>query len=168
MSNMRANKLEIKLRDDEATVAFGGQIANAVGDNSGTIYLYGDLGAGKTTLSRGIVRYFGHEGAVKSPTYTLVEPYELEKKAIFHFDLYRMAAADELSYLGLEDYFNATNRLCLVEWPEKGEGHLPAADLVVTLKYEADSLEGRTVRVTAESDIGAVWLERLANITSFS
>ena len=163
-ATVQKTSVEIALQDEQATVALGTRIAEAVRELSLTIYLYGDLGAGKTTLSRGIVQYFGHDGAVKSPTYTLVEPYELEKKSIFHFDLYRMASADELSYLGLEDYFNITNRLCLVEWPEKGKGALPAADLHVTLQYNGNSLDGRVAKVSVESENGKACLNRLLKI----
>lgn len=155
--------LQVNLRDEQATVDFGAQLAEAAKNFSLTIYLCGDLGAGKTTMSRGIVQYFGHRGAVKSPTYTLVEPYELEEKSIFHFDLYRMAAADELSYLGLEDYFNTPNRLCLVEWPEKGEGVLPAADLTLALEYRDQALDGRIMKLSAATEAGKKCLEELQN-----
>lgn len=156
--------LEVELPDDEATVALGRQLAEAVQGSSLIIYLRGDLGAGKTTLSRGIIRYFGHSGAVKSPTYTLVEPYELDKKSIFHFDLYRMAVADELSYLGLEDYFTTPNSLWLVEWPEKGAGVLPDPDISLELQYTGDTLAGRRARLTAESAEGRNCLAVLASM----
>ncbi|MCG8413446.1 MAG: tRNA (adenosine(37)-N6)-threonylcarbamoyltransferase complex ATPase subunit type 1 TsaE [Pseudomonadales bacterium] len=142
-----------ELDNEEATLAFGARLARATflnGNESaterdsstatagqaslgGTIYLQGDLGAGKTTLTRGILRGFGFEGAVKSPTYTLVEPYEFELCNIYHFDLYRLADAEEVSYLGAEDYFQDDN-LCIVEWPEKGLDFLPSADLIIQLQ----------------------------------
>jgi len=146
--------LEVELSDEEATVALGWQLAEAAQNASLVVYLSGDLGAGKTTLSRGIIRYFGHTGAVKSPTYTLVEPYELDKKSIFHFDLYRMAVADELSFLGLEDYFTIPDSLCLVEWPEKGAGVLPDPDISLELQYTDDVLAGRRARLTAATPEG--------------
>lgn len=120
------------LADDEATVNFGKALAKACKQGA-IIYLQGDLGAGKTTLSRGVMRYFGHEGAVKSPTYTLVEPYLLAQKSIYHFDLYRLADPEELEYLGMRDAFSPEN-ICLLEWPSKGAGFLPKADMVISLR----------------------------------
>lgn len=137
------------LRNEAATLKFGEALARAtfveeyadkelpppgvgVPHGGGMIHLQGDLGAGKTTLTRGILRGFGYKGAVKSPTYTLVEPYEFERCHIYHFDLYRLSAAAEVSYLGTDDYFSG-NHLCIVEWAERGKGVIPAADLVLEL-----------------------------------
>lgn len=111
----------------------------------GVFYLQGDLGAGKTTLTRGIMRGFGYQGAVKSPTYTLVEPYEFTQCRIYHFDLYRLADPEEVEYLGTEDYF-ANNNLCIFEWPERGAKHIPDADLVISLETE-----GTGRRLTCQS-----------------
>lgn len=127
-------KREFQLDDDIAMVAFGEQLGHALSACEGavSVYLQGDLGAGKTTLSRGILRAFGHSGAVKSPTYTLVEPYEFADRTLYHFDLYRLGDPEELEYMGIRDYFSAPN-ICLIEWPERGAGLLPAADVSLHL-----------------------------------
>jgi len=137
------------------------QATIAVASLGGCIYLIGELGAGKTTLVRGLMRGFGYTGAVKSPTYTLVEPYEFPTYNIYHFDLYRLSVADEVEYLGVESYFQTQN-LCLFEWPERGGKAIPAPDLVITINIEAT---GRKLEWQAESPRGCEIAERLMQIS---
>ncbi len=140
------------LADEEATLAFGGRLAEALASlEGGCVFLQGELGAGKTTLTRGVLAALGHRGAVKSPTYTLVEAYELTPRRVYHFDLYRLGHPEELDYMGIRDYFDG-HSLCLVEWPSRGEGFLPAADLRVTLQVQAG---GRLVKLESGTDAGA-------------
>ena len=104
------------------------------------IFLQGDLGAGKTTVARGFLRGYGFQGAVKSPTYTLVEPYEFKHCNIFHFDLYRLGMPEEAAYLGIEEYFREET-ICLVEWPERGRGWLPLPDITIALSMSGTGRE---------------------------
>ena len=146
---------EYFLKDETSTLRAGNLLAEVSG-GSGFIYLCGDLGTGKTTLSRGVVRYFGYRGAVKSPTFTIVEPYELDHYRIYHFDLYRLTDPEELEFLGVDEYFSQDS-LCLVEWPEKGADFLPKPDLVVELKV---CNRGRTMKIYPRSTIGKMMMTR--------
>ena len=147
------NERRLYLEGEAETEHLGDELARLVKESGhgATLYLDGDLGMGKTTLSRGIMRRLGHKGAVKSPTYTLVEPYEDLEPPVYHFDLYRLGDPEELEYMGIRDYF-ATDSLCLVEWPERGEGVLPEPDLEIHLERQGD---GRSVVLRARSAFGA-------------
>lgn len=126
----------------------------------GRIFLSGDLGAGKTTLTRGLVRGYGIEGAVKSPTYTLVEPYEQPGCNLYHFDLFRLADPEEVEFLGVGDYFDEAN-LCVIEWAEKGKGYLPAPDLEISLSHEG---VGRLIHWQPRSPRGQSIVKKLSDL----
>ncbi len=124
----------LTIRDEAAMLALGAQIADYF-PQGGLICLHGELGAGKTTLVRGLLRNLGYTGVVKSPTYTLVEPYQMAERAIYHFDLYRLAEPDELEYMGIRDYVQPQH-LCLIEWPDKAGDILPPADLAIWIQHQ--------------------------------
>jgi tRNA threonylcarbamoyladenosine biosynthesis protein TsaE len=152
------NTFTLLLEDEAATVAMGGTLAKVV-QKGAVIFLHGDLGAGKTTLTRGIVQGLGHQGKVKSPTYTLVEPYELELCSVYHFDLYRLGDPEELEYMGIRDYFDLA-AICVIEWPEKGEGFIPTPDFNITMLYQG---EQRQISIEAGSERGIELLNTLQN-----
>ena len=146
------------LADEGASLRFAARLAPLLMDLN-LVTLRGDLGAGKTTLVRGVLSALGYAGRVKSPTYTLVEPYEIGAKAIFHFDLYRLADPEELEYIGFSDYLDGES-LCLVEWPEKGAGMLPVADLDINLAVKGS---GREVSLEAQTVAGERAVKSLEN-----
>ena len=148
-------QLERHLATAEDTVAFGSALAAACPAGI-CIHLHGELAAGKTTLTRGYLRGLGHQGAVKSPTFTLVESYELSSRAVHHFDLYRLAAAGELEFIGIEEYLE-TGADCLIEWAERGGAVLPAPDLSIMLTV-VDG--GRDLTLSDHSELGHQVLSR--------
>lgn len=151
------SEVTLYLADEQAMSDFGARIAR-VTQGHGLIFLEGNLGMGKTTLSRGIIRGLGHVGAVKSPTFTLVEPYEIGDIRAFHFDLYRLVDPEELEFLGIRDYFE-DDALCLIEWPDKGAGFLPKPDLTITISPQ-DS--GRSLKILSQGSRGEAWCADLA------
>ncbi|MDZ7662448.1 tRNA (adenosine(37)-N6)-threonylcarbamoyltransferase complex ATPase subunit type 1 TsaE [Thiohalophilus sp.] len=148
--------MEQYLENEAATLQLGRRLARLCVAPC-LLFLHGELGAGKTTLVRGLLQELGHSGPVKSPTYTLVEPYYFDHKKVFHFDLYRLGDPEELEYLGFRDYLDG-HSLCLVEWSERGAGHLPHPDVEV---YLEPSGEGRQARLIAHDQAGEALLARL-------
>jgi tRNA threonylcarbamoyladenosine biosynthesis protein TsaE len=138
------------------TLALGAALAPGLTGGM-VVYLSGELGAGKTTLARGILRGLGHTGRVKSPSFALVEPYKLSRLYLYHFDFYRFTDPRELAEAGFREYFGP-DALCLVEWPENAAGMIPPADL----KLKVTALgSGRQVEIGSETEAGELCLERL-------
>lgn len=157
--------IQLFLTDEAATLAWGrflGEVLRPTAGegDSGVIYLVGELGAGKTTWARGVLAGLGYTGRVKSPTYTLLEPYQVAGYSVLHLDLYRLIDAEEVEFLGLRETQVA---LTLIEWPERGVGHVPPADLEVVLKISASE---REVLMRAESALGAAWLAKWVSVLS--
>lgn len=138
--------MKLAVNAPEAMEALGGQLARGLAP--GIVYLEGELGTGKTTLVRGLLRALGYQGPVRSPTYTLLEPYEDEPFPVYHLDLYRLADPEELEWLGLRDLLSHPATL-LVEWPERGAGTLPGADLHIYIRYVDGGREVELVPLTA-------------------
>ncbi|OOF36319.1 tRNA (adenosine(37)-N6)-threonylcarbamoyltransferase complex ATPase subunit type 1 TsaE [Rodentibacter heidelbergensis] len=154
------NALTQYIPDEATMLRFGKKLAETIlgchAKRAVILYLNGDLGAGKTTLTRGMVQGLGFQGKVKSPTYTLVEEYNITGKMIYHFDLYRLADPEELEFMGIRDYF-AKEAICLIEWAEKGAGILPPADLLVNIDYYDDA---RNITLIAQNDLGEQILQQ--------
>ena len=145
--------------DEDLMLEFGSELALAC-TNTAVVFLHGNLGAGKTTLARGFLRGLGYKGKVKSPTYTIVEPYFIQDQMLYHFDFYRLSDPEELEFIGIQDYFTQ-NAICLIEWPDKGLGILPPADLSCYIEaHEA----GREIQIEAHTAEGKTILQRLVRI----
>jgi tRNA threonylcarbamoyladenosine biosynthesis protein TsaE len=161
---MKYLTMQMTIENEAAMELLGARIAKSIPNGNGmTIYLNGELGAGKTTFVRGFLRALKITHTVKSPTYTLVEPYELEQKSIYHFDLYRLKSSLELEAIGIRDYFHQ-NAICLVEWPQKGEPLLPSPDLILDITIKQDA---RIVEIKANNNRGNDALQTLGrNVTT--
>ena len=151
--------LKMHLPDEAATSAQGARLARVILPGL-SLYLHGDLGSGKTTLARGLLRGLGYAGRVKSPTYTLVELYTVSRLNLYHFDFYRFRDPKEWRDAGFSEYFNETS-VCLVEWPEKAAGLLPVADLDIALAFAGD---GRDLSIRAGTKSGKACLNRLMQL----
>lgn len=149
-------KKVVQIADEQGTQALAEKLALQCKEAT-VIYLNGELGAGKTSFCRAFIHALGYQGRVKSPTYTLVEPYEAGHWRIFHFDLYRLSDPEELEFIGIRDYFQS-DCLCLIEWPEKGAGLLAPADLQISIDF---SDNGRTISLHGLSEQGIALLQQL-------
>jgi tRNA threonylcarbamoyladenosine biosynthesis protein TsaE len=148
-------KLTFYLADETAMLDFGNRIAGFLQPGL-TIFLYGNLGAGKTTLARGILHGLGYPYVVKSPTYNLVEIYKISRLYLYHFDFYRFNDPQEWEDAGFREYFNPAS-ICIVEWPEKAEDLLPMADLQITIKIHD---QGRSIEIRASTELGTQCLQQ--------
>ena len=144
------NEINYLAQSEEEQQALGARLAEIWQASPAVVHLQGDLGSGKTTLVRGYLRGQGYSGAVRSPTYTLVEPYELPRISVFHFDLYRLCDPEELEFLGAREMFDGKAQV-FIEWPGRGEGWLPSPDIVVDIQMRAD---GRLLSLSARSERG--------------
>jgi tRNA threonylcarbamoyladenosine biosynthesis protein TsaE len=146
------------LKDETSTIE-AGKAFSAHLPNSLIVFLHGDLGAGNTTFVRGVLQGLGHQGKVKSPTYTIVEPYKVFNKTIYHFDLYRFNDEEEWEAAGFREYFNDES-ICMIEWPEKAAKLLPCADVEIEL---SQAKEGRTIKYVANNNKAALLISHLEN-----
>jgi len=146
----------LSIMDESEMIALGAKVATVL-QGSEVIYLRGELGAGKTTFVRGLLNAMGYSGNVKSPTYTLIEPYLINDRDVYHFDLYRINDPEELETMGIRDYCDGKS-ICLFEWPEQGNDVLPPADIILTL---AHSDPGREVNIESRSSHGEDILNQL-------
>lgn len=144
--------------DEKSMLALGAALACACPANA-IIFLHGGLGAGKTTLARGFIQRLGYEGKIKSPTYPLVEPYELTQGYLYHFDFYRIHHADELEFMGIQDYFGPQS-ICLIEWPEHAAGFLPEPDLVCFIEIKENY---REIKIESKTAIGKIIVESMTH-----
>jgi tRNA threonylcarbamoyladenosine biosynthesis protein TsaE len=156
MSLHNPDHITLDLADEAATLAFGARLSRILKGGL-SIWMQGNLGAGKTTTVRGLMRGLGYEGKVKSPTYTLVEPYVISGIYLYHFDLYRFVDPEEWDAAGFRDYFNPQS-VCVIEWPDKAGDLLPPADLVIALE---PSGAGRRATLTAGTELGRECLHAL-------
>ena len=156
---MTTKQQHIRLTGEPQMLRFAAAASGCL-TGGGLVFLEGTLGAGKTTFSRGFIQALGHEGAVKSPTYTLVEEYLLDSGRICHFDLYRLGDPEELEFMGIREYLT-DGTLCLMEWPERGQGILPDADLTLSIDDEGDS---RVLHWQAGTEKGQAWADALLDV----
>ena len=149
--------MQLILNNADETEAFGAALW-AVLPIKCLLFLQGDLGAGKTTLVRGLLRAAGYAGKVKSPTYSLIEEYELAGRLLFHFDLYRLKDAEELEWIGMADYLRH-QALCCIEWPQMGQGYLPEADFELHLHHHGEQrlIEIKVLQPALKNTIKLNW-----------
>ena len=155
-TNVRCASVSFHLADESATIALAQRLSAQLKPGM-VIYLHGDLGAGKTTLVRGVLNALGYSGRVKSPTYTLVEPYHIAGLDLRHFDLYRLHDEQEWESAGFRDEFDGHN-IFFIEWPEKAQGLIPQADIKIDFEILA---QGRKIEIHANTEIGRQCLEQL-------
>jgi tRNA threonylcarbamoyladenosine biosynthesis protein TsaE len=160
---VHADNLTLELQDEAATLALGAALANVIAPGM-VVWLEGDLGSGKTTLVRGLLRALGEEGAVKSPTYTLVELHPVSGLNLYHFDFYRFSQPEEYLDAGLDEYFDGQG-ICVVEWPDRAVPYVPAADVIVHLGHRD---AGRAASARAQSERGGQCLAKLKSALTSS
>ena len=149
------NKLSTTIISEQEMLSLSKQLPDTL--DYGVVYLEGNLGVGKTTWVSGFIQSLGYKGRVKSPTYTLVEEYQLLQYKVFHFDLYRIAEPEELDLIGIRDYFTP-NSLCFIEWPDKGLDYLPPSDLTIKIQMSGTK---RNIEFIANSDRAQQWLKKI-------